>query len=1497
MLDEVVRYLVEVASVLPRSETVVEKESLTRLSHLGSDVAEVLTTVRQFEARVVKPGAGRDARFEFDYRTAVVRELDRVELFGADIPPENQRNLLSDAFVTLSVDRRWKREEAEAGRDAAKNPSPQSGVLTCNELFDSLAPESPSILIRGSAGSGKTTLLRWASLEAAGTLAKGEQRVTEHFRETGKGRHIDATIEWKTIRGTFETRRQLTAHTHVDPGSDAEPEFEIEDPWVKVFQNWRRRIPFFIPLRNCQSGQLPAADELPQMIATSVGKPPQSWVQGVLDDGRAIVMLDGVDEVPAQNRERLREEIREIVEAYPECYFVLTSRPTAVADEWNDWLDELKFRRADVSPMSLQDVERFVGTWYSATAKELGRQGRPDPGLAEQARRLVEQFQQNPPLSLLATNPLLCAMICALHRVRHEKLPESQYELCETLCHMLLHKRERESHLNWQAFPEEYIALKYEQKRGIAQQLAQWLMEKGQSAMPVEVAYEQVAAALQRIPGRNADEAPLILKTLIERSGLLREPNPDVVDFLHNTFKELLAGDEIAARGVAETVLEHLDDESWRRVGLFAVASPRSQTFASDLITGLLEPLPRHKNGKIDRKKVRAACREDKSLLQTVLFILQCRKVAAFLDPPSLSDQVDRLIDVPYPPGDFEAAEAIARLGDDAIAPLLAVKKLDDAEPAATARALRLMNSQASRDALRKKFIDSEDWDVIAEVAQTMNPLSIPLIVSAIQSEVWHSGDVPDSVKKSITDVSPLASLTDIQTLYLTGTGVSDVSALASLTSLQILSLNRTAVSDVSPLASLTSLQTLYLNRTAVRDVSPLASLTSLQTLYLDETGVSDIRPLASVTSLRNLHLNRTGVSDVSPLASLPSLRILMLDRTGVSDLTPLAACKNLIRLDCDGTGVSDVGPLAALTDLETLFLVETGVSDVRPLASLTSLQTLYLNKTGVSDVSPLASLTSLETLSLVETGVSDVSLLASLASLQALYLTDTGVRDVSALASLDNLRIHGLDEIQTAGPEESPDAAESDADVAVSRRFQLSRLNIENWRGFVRREFDFAHEVTVLIGNNGTGKSSTLEALAAGLATWTGAFHESAERLQSDADVHRKLIRPRGSDSDQPPQMEPQFDRFFVEWDATFGTESWHCKRAWTGATSEVSPVGNVWGLARKVVKQVQDGNQPLLPLMAYYCLPRRSVDVQLAPGDLLPPFSSRDGYQNCLAPLADVKELKRLLRTRAIRERETQEKSPDALAIEQAVLTCLAETKFPDPSLLEKDAGEEDQPQSSDTSICSFGWDSQRDELMIGFEDGRRLEFGLLSDGQRTTIALVADIARRAATLNPQLGAEAAKECPGIVLVDEIELHLHPRWQRTIVNDLRRTFPLLQFVLTTHSALIIQSCRTEEVINLDPEPDNPQSHRDYTEMSPEDILEYVQGLDDSPRSQRMLAMREAAENYYTALREADSVSDEEREKLKARLEELEEPFTDDPGFYAFLRLERAAAGLKGDQ
>ena len=231
---------------------------------------------------------------------------------------------------------------------------------------------------------------------------------------------------------------------------------------------------------------------------------------------------------------------------------------------------------------------------------------------------------------------------------------------------------------------------------------------------------------------------------------------------------------------------------------------------------------------------------------------------------------------------------------------------------------------------------------------------------------------------------------------------ISDVSPLAALTQLTYLSLDDTAVSDVSPLANLTQLTYLDLLGTDVSDVSPLAALTQLTYLDLLGTDVSDISPLSALTQLTSLSLGRTAVSDVSPLANLTQLTGLFLGGTAVSDVSPLANLTQLTYLHFGGTGVSDVSLLANLTQLTYLSLRDTAVSDVSPLANLTQLTYLSLDDTAVSDVSPLANLTQLTELNLRSTAVSDVSPLANLTQLKRLFLGGTGVSDVSPLLGLN---------------------------------------------------------------------------------------------------------------------------------------------------------------------------------------------------------------------------------------------------------------------------------------------------------------------------------------------------------------------------------------------------------------------------------------------------------------------------------------------------------------
>ena len=197
---------------------------------------------------------------------------------------------------------------------------------------------------------------------------------------------------------------------------------------------------------------------------------------------------------------------------------------------------------------------------------------------------------------------------------------------------------------------------------------------------------------------------------------------------------------------------------------------------------------------------------------------------------------------------------------------------------------------------------------------------------------------------------------------------------------------------------------------------------------------------------------------------------------------------------------------------------------------------------------------------------------------------------------------------------------------------------------------------------------------------------------------------------------------------------------------------------------------------------------------------------------------------------------------------------------------------------------------------QERRRLPLLMLSDGERSLIAIAADIAQRLATLNENAPAplEAGE---GLVLIDELDLHLHPKWQRTVIESLRDAFPKLQFICTTHSPFLIQSQRIGNLIRLDEDGDEEVAAAQFHQQSIEDIVEDVQGVELPQKSKRYLDMMEAAENYYRRLHEIADESDPQLTTLRQRLDELTIPFGDDPAFSALLKYEKetVAAGKAG--
>ena len=422
----------------------------------------------------------------------------------------------------------------------------------------------------------------------------------------------------------------------------------------------------------------------------------------------------------------------------------------------------------------------------------------------------------------------------------------------------------------------------------------------------------------------------------------------------------------------------------------------------------------------------------------------------------------------------------------------------------------------------------------------------------------------------------------------------------------------------------------------------------------------------------------------------------------------------------------------------------------------------------------------------------------------------------------------------------------------------KIHQLEVRNFRGFEHQTFHFPDQFTVLIGENGTGKTALLDALAIGADALFAGFDKVSTRPISDNEVRRVRY-----EMEQISTIEPQYPVLVSCQGVVDGHEiSWERSVEKAGRRSYLKP-RKIVDISKKLQERVGKGEDVLLPLIAYYGTGRLWLQKKEEFVKTVKPSSRMVGYEDCLEPASNQKVLLRWFKTMEIATLQRGESLGVLDAVKAAIVNCIEDCQ-------------------------NFKYDILEDELIATLKDGRTLPFRMLSDGFRNMLGMVADIAYRAAVLNPQLGSEAAQKTPGIVLIDEIDLHLHPKWQRRVVEDLRATFPALQFVATTHSPFIVQSLREGELINLGSQP--PE---EYHDKSIEDIAENVMGVELPQKSERYLEMMKAAEEYYRVLQEAKDASLEQIEELKSRLDELTIPYSDDPAYQAFLKMEREAAGL----
>jgi hypothetical protein len=935
-LDETVRYLVEMAAQLPSFDARVVANGLQRLGRMGADLEEVLNTTQRIEQGVhaILSGDTRftedEQRYEADYRQAVIRNLDHVELFGADIRPEARRQALSVAYISLNA----RRTVSPGGESSA--------AATIDAVLNTLQPEGGRLLIRGEAGSGKSTIFRWAAVEAAGLRVISSRAWFRH----SAGRAL-----------VHRVRQVLSTTPALELGLNSVGEDAWQDKTAikgrigdygggTSLHGWRTRIPFFIRLRDCTGGKLPRPSDFPTYIAKEIGNPPETWVMNILRQGRALVLLDGVDEVPNAHRPNLRNEIEAIVKAYPKNYFLLSTRPTAVPD---GWLAGIGFREATVEPMSEADKAAFIHRWHDAVSQELARQGSHDESLQDIAAELIEKLPDNPSVSRLATNPLLCAMICALHRERNRNLPESQTELCEAICHMLLHRREQEGGLRMEEFPEAYRRLSYKQKRSIVRDMAHYMVRNEEPVLTASFALARVTDTLRLFPGHQDADPEEVLYALIERSGVLRESRPGAIDFIHNTVKEFLAAEQFVEDHDIGLLSRVVTDPAWQPVVLFAVATDRKD-FATKLVGKLLAD-----RSSTDPENGPAIARAKQ------LFALRVRNTALYLDPAIESDLLElqgRL----FPPRTMADAEALASSGESVIEYLRYRRGLAARTAAACIRTLRLIGTHKAQARI-KEYLQDRRKAVVGELIYALNPLLIDTIRERLLSEDM----LEDSICRQITDLEPIRGLVqEVTTISLNSCQITNIDVLADAGKLQHLSLTRTYISDVEPLGKLTSLIGCGIAYTNVADLGPFRAHANLKMLDASITPTKDLTPLANLRELEALWLIGCPISKIDEIADLPKLNTLYVDHTHLTDISAVSSLKSLQNLDFSSTGVSDLSPITALKGLESLDCSQCPVTEISSLAQVRSLQSVNLSQTQVRDLRPLCDLPNLKKIQVV---------------------------------------------------------------------------------------------------------------------------------------------------------------------------------------------------------------------------------------------------------------------------------------------------------------------------------------------------------------------------------------------------------------------------------------------------------------------------------------------------------------------------------------------------
>ena len=326
--------------------------------------------------------------------------------------------------------------------------------------------------------------------------------------------------------------------------------------------------------------------------------------------------------------------------------------------------------------------------------------------------------------------------------------------------------------------------------------------------------------------------------------------------------------------------------------------------------------------------------------------------------------------------------------------------------------------------------------------------------------------------------------------------------------------------------------------------------------------------------------------------------------------------------------------------------------------------------------------------------------------------------------------------------------------------RFRFREMRVENYRCFKELRLLLEEDTTVFFAENGGGKTALLTALAMGLAVF-----ESGAPKALQLDPRRD---PTMRTLDEKGRREPVGP----------------CRLAWSATVGQSESV--TWSASAS-------------PAAVMTTMPLGHLDEFRMPGDRWPLF----GWYG----------VDRLARHRGRRRRverkgdrwEAYASALDPHLDEAPLLQWLQDEMLGDAARREQEEPERffhaavmEATVKATPGVTNAWYDPVEQDPLVRFKSGHVASWAELSDGYHVFIALVADIARRAVMLNEFDGADAPARVEGVVLIDELDLHLHPKWQRVALTRLRTAFPRLQLVVTTHSPQVLSSAENRQVRRL---------------------------------------------------------------------------------------------------